>query len=356
MDGNPIIPILWGIHFPFWFFWYLMAMLGMALFLRNDWPAERWWGGTGASMLFVVALGMILVSALHSGVQLFLGYEFVVLGSAVMLFGAAGKELTWANLEASIKLFLPGQIFGAGLLMALNLPNGLGSFLAILALSFLAGLVPVHFWLPDAAQAAPRGVAAFVLSGTKSCGVMGLARFLSDHPTTSGVHEMVGTMALWSIVMGGLCAAPQRNVRRMLGYASISGSGMIVGGITHRGWMSDSEWWAVEISLVGWSLGLFAAFYVLELVEKPMGGVEMHRLAGLWDRKPVLAVILSLALFSLLGFPPGFGLVGLWGLVHSSWLHGNFGILGAMAIGQMGVLYGFLNVAKNIFWSAPRMN
>jgi NADH-quinone oxidoreductase subunit N len=139
----------------------------------------------------------------------------------------------------------------------------------------------------------------------------------------------------------------------MLGYASICQSGLIIGTISNCH-IQNEDWIPVEVALTAYALALALAFHVLEILEAPLGGVELHRLAGLWERSPLCAGALSLALLSLAGFPPAVGMLSTYHVLRQDWAHHTYLLMISLGIGQLAVLYGFLNVAKQMFWSAPR--
>jgi NADH-quinone oxidoreductase subunit M len=101
------------------------------------------------------------------------------------------------------------------------------------AFAIKAPLVPVHTWLPDAAEQAPPAVAVLLIGVLDKVGTFGMIRFcLPLFPEASKwATPVVLVLALVSIVYGALLAIGQTDVMRLIGYTSVSHFGFIVLGI-----------------------------------------------------------------------------------------------------------------------------
>ncbi len=93
-----------------------------------------------------------------------------------------------------------------------------------------AALVPFHTWLPDAYPAAPAPISA-LLSGvvSKVIGVYVLARLLFN---VFGITDDMLLLMRWmggiTMVVGGLLALGQWDIKRLFAYSSVSQVGLIV--------------------------------------------------------------------------------------------------------------------------------
>jgi NADH-quinone oxidoreductase subunit N len=115
-------------------------------------------------------------------------------------------------------------------------------------------------------------------------------------------------LAVLSMTVGNVVAIAQQNVKRMLAYSSIAHGGYILIGVAAGGALGNSS---VLFYLLVYTFTTAGAFGVILLLER--GGreaVETSDLAGLAARHPVLALVLTIFLLSLVGIPPTAGFVG----------------------------------------------
>ena len=118
-----------------------------------------------------------------------------------------------------------------------------------------------------------------------------------------------------TILYGNLCAIPQRNLKRLLGYSSIANSGYLLIGIAAFGAAGQA---AVLYYLSGYLFALLAAFLVIVLVMQAQVETEdITALAGLNQRSPLLAAALTIAMVSLAGIPPLAGFFCRFALLRS---------------------------------------
>jgi NADH-quinone oxidoreductase subunit M len=126
--------------------------------------------------------------------------------------------------------FLLSRLTGLDLDPAAERLMFLGFFFAF---AIKAPLVPVHTWLPDAAEQASAPVAVLLIGVLDKVGTFGMIRFcLPLFPEASKwATPVVIVLALVSIVYGALLAIGQTDVMRLIGYTSVSHFGFIVLGI-----------------------------------------------------------------------------------------------------------------------------
>ncbi len=110
-----------------------------------------------------------------------------------------------------------------------------------------------------------------------------------------------------TILYGNLCAIPQRNVKRLLGYSSIANAGYMLMGVAALSAAGQS---AMLYYLGGYLFTVLGAFMVICLVMRKVEGEDISALAGLNQRSPLLAATLTLAMVSLAGIPPLAGFFG----------------------------------------------
>ncbi|MER3547016.1 MAG: NADH:ubiquinone oxidoreductase subunit N, partial [Rhodanobacteraceae bacterium] len=154
---------------------------------------------------------------------------------------------------------------------------------------------------------APTPVVAFISSAPKLA-AFGMAWRLLQ----SGMGTMVGdwqlmlaALAVLSMAIGNVAAIAQSNLKRMLGYSTISHMGFLLLGLAggSPGGYSAAMYYAVCYALMS-----TASFGIILLLARAGFECEMiDDLKGLNRRSPWFAGMMALAMFSLAGVPPLFG-------------------------------------------------
>src|SRR5204863_6143697 len=156
---------------------------------------------------------------------------------------------------------------------------------------------------------APTPTTAFLAVGSKAAGFVLLLRvlFTAVPAITRQWIPLLSLIAGAAILYGNLCAIPQRNIKRLLGYSSIAHAGYLLLGIAALSAAGQS---AVLYYLSGYLFTVLGAFTVICLVMRQVESEDVTALAGLSQRSPLLAAVMSLAMVSLAGIPPLAGFFG----------------------------------------------
>jgi NADH-quinone oxidoreductase subunit N len=270
------------------------------------------------------------------------------LSSAFMVFGIAlvsgvtGK-MNFTELASVAAQFGDNKIFLIGLLFVL------------VGLGFKISAVPFQVWTPDVYQGAPTPTTAFLAIGSKAAGFVLLLRFLFNGipaSTAQGANLLIIISGI-TILYGNLCAIPQRNVKRLLGYSSIAHAGYLLLGVAA---LSSSGQSALLYYLAGYLFTVLAAFFVISLVMRHLETEDISGLAGLGRRSPLLAATLTFAMVSLAGIPPLAGFFGKFLLLKSVVEQGAanpaYYCLAFTALAGVVIsLYYYFNVIRAIYWS-----
>jgi NADH-quinone oxidoreductase subunit N len=281
-------------------------------------------------LLFATA-GMTLITAANDLIMVFLALEILSL-SLYLMTGFSLRRL--ASAEASMKYFLLGAFSSAFFLYGIafaygatgttNLPaiaHKLSGQVGPLALAlgatglltvgfaFKVAAVPFHMWTPDAYQGAPTSVTAFMSAGTK---VAAFAAFLrvfdvALSPLVWDWKPFVWALAAITMVVGGVLAIAQTNIKRMLAYSSIAHAGFILVGVTAA---SRQGIEASMFYLAAYAAMIVGAFGVVMLVSvRGERNLNFSSYAGLARRDPFLAAVLAVFMLSLAGIPPTAGFI-----------------------------------------------
>jgi len=285
------------------------------------------------------------VKSLEAGVKyLIMGAvssAFMVYGIA-LVFGIAGTT-NFQKLAAAAVTLSAKPIFLAGIL------------LVFVGLCFKIAAFPVQMWAPDVYQGSPTPATAFLAVGSKAAGFVLLLRLLfSAAPdVTHRWGLFLAAIAAITILYGNLCALPQRNLKRLLGYSSIGNAGYLLLGAVASNQAGSA---AILYYLAGYLFTVLAAFTVITIVTRQAEDEDITILAGLNQRSPLLARALALSMISLAGIPPLAGFFGKFllikAVVERGAGHPAFLILIGLTI--LGVVISFvyyLGVVRAIYWS-----
>ncbi|HTD86313.1 MAG TPA: NADH-quinone oxidoreductase subunit N [Candidatus Binatia bacterium] len=271
-----------------------------------------------------------------------LSTAFTVYGIA-LVFGTSGT-MKFAELAALQSTLAGNNLFLAGLL------------LVVIGLAFKIAAFPVQLWAPDVYQGAPTPTAGFLAVGSKAAGFVLLLRLLFTAVPEIAARwtQLLIVMSAVTILYGNLCAIPQRNLKRLLGYSSIAHAGYLLLGIAAMaGNVRNAEAGAsaVLFYLSGYLFTVLAAFTVLTLVLRRIEVEDISGLAGLGQRSPFLAVTMTLAMVSLAGIPPMAGFFGKFLLIKAALDQGYFALVGIAVVGVVISIWYYFGIIRAIYWS-----
>jgi len=281
------------------------------------------------------------------------GVKYLILGalsSAFMIFGIAliwgttGK-LNFGELAAVAPQFADSKIFLLGILLVL------------VGLGFKIAAFPFQIWAPDVYQGAPTPTTAFLAVGSKAAGFVLLLRVLfTAVPTiTANWGTLLIIISAITILYGNLCALPQHNLKRLLGYSSISHAGYLLLGVAALN--ADGQA-AILYYLAGYLFTVLAGFLVIALVLRHLETDDISGLTGLSQRSPLLAATMTISMVSLAGFPPLAGFFGKLLLIRSvleaaktTGNHGYYYLVFIALIGVVISIFYYFGVIKAMYWN-----
>ncbi len=240
------------------------------------------------------------------------GIKYFLLGAFATGFVVYGIALVYGATKTTNLAQIADSLRGAAGPQYLLL---IGAALILVGFSFKVAAVPFHMWTPDVYQGAPSSVTCFMAVGAKVAGFAALLRvFATIFPSVSNdLEPVLWILAALTMVTGNVLAVSQGNIKRMLAYSSIAHSGYIMMAFVSFGnpKFGPDAIAAALFYLVTYAITSYGAWAVVIALEKPNNqGLEISDFAGLWKRKPVLAVAMAIFMLSLTGMPPTLGLIG----------------------------------------------
>jgi hydrogenase-4 component B len=295
---------------PFLAAWEIMAMANYCLIVFDSERRDV----RRAGLLYLVAThtSMLTLLALYS------------------VWGEGARDLTFASLA----LRAPALPAGGAVVLVL----------ALIGFGIKAGMVPLHFWLPEAHSAAPSHISAVMSGVVIKMGIYGLMR----------VVVMIAVPAAWwgwvvlslgavSGILGVVWALAQHDIKRLLAFHSVENIGIILLGIGAGSLgMAYGHPLMAALGFAGAALhtlnhALFKSLLFLGAgsVVHATGIRDIDRLGGLAKRMPVTAAAFLVGSVAIVGLPPLNGFLSEW-LVYRSLMQGGIAAHG----GRAAILWG----------------
>lgn len=279
--------------------------------------------------------------------------KYFLLGSFASGFLVYGIALVYGATGSTALSAITSAITAGGFDQTLYLYGGIA--LLLVGLGFKVAAVPFHMWTPDVYDGAPTTVTAFMATATKVAGFAALLRvFLFGlAPLITTWQPIIAALAVLTMLIGNIIALAQTNLKRMMAYSSIAHAGYVLIGVAAGNEMGVV---GVLFYLSSYAFTTLAAFAVMTYMGNVNGEDQsISAYAGLIHRKPVAALVMALAMFSLTGIPPTAGFAGKYFLFQSAISSG------LVAVAIVGVLtsvisaYFYLRVVVTMFMRDPEM-
>lgn len=266
----------------------------------------------------------ILCALFASGLMLY-GVSFLYGTTGTLYFDDVAQRLDGSPLEVMALVF-----FFAGL-------------------AFKISLVPFHLWTADTYQGAPTAVTAYLSVVSKGAAAFTLMTILIKvfGPMIASWQTVLYVVTVLSITVANLFAIRQKNLKRFFAFSSISQAGYIMLAVIGGSAIGMTS--LVFYVLVYMAANL-AVFGVLSAVEQHSGGrVSLEDYNGFSRTNPRLALLMTLALFSLAGIPPFAGFFSKF-FVFAAAFSGGFHLLVFIALVNTVVsLYYYLLIVKAMY-------
>jgi proton-translocating NADH-quinone oxidoreductase chain N len=361
-----------------------------------------------ALVLFAALAASLLVGA-SDLVMLYLSLEFLSITSYVLV---GYLKFQPRSTEAALKYFLFGAIAAAVMLYGLSLLYGLAqttalyttaaglgigpalvnawnaggadrvllvlaTTLTLVGFGFKAAVVPFHLWVPDVYDGAPTPVTAWLSVASKAAGFAAFVRLFAAALPVESWAPMVAILAAITMTVGNVIAIPQTNIKRMLAYSSIAHAGYVLIGLAaygHFGLLTagfgsgtdpirnpqsairNLDWslQATAIYMITYLFMNLGAFAIILQFYQTNRSHQIEGYAGLAQRSPGLAAMMTFFLLSLAGIPPTAGFFGKLMLFGAA-IQANLIWLAIVGVVNAVIsVYYYWNVVRHMYLLAPR--
>ena len=343
-------------------------------------------GGELFTLSLYALLGMFVMISGHHLLVIYLGLELLTLPGYALV---ALRRDELRSTEAAMKYFVLGSLASGFLLYGLSLVYGatgsldiaavqeaigsgsldktvllLGLVFVVAGLAFKLGVVPFHMWVPDVYHGAPTAI-TLMIGGAPKLAAFGIVmRLLVEGmlPLVWHWQQMLMVLAVASLLVGNLAAVAQTNLKRMLAFSTIAQMGFVLlsfasGVVGQDGNNMSAAYSSAMFYVITYVLTTLATFGVMLLLAREgFESEEISDLAGLNQRSPLYAGVMTACMFSLAGVPPLVGFYAKFSVLQSLLNAGGGIYIGltvfAVMMSLIGAFY-YLRVVKVMYFDAP---
>jgi len=354
----------------------LLVLIGssVAIMMSYGFARHASYGRFEYPILIVMAtLGMMLMISANDLIALYLGLEMQAL--ALYVTAAINRDSLRAS-EAGLKYFVLGALSSGMLLYGMSLIYGFtghtnfagiaeamagerslglifGLVFMLAGIAFKVSAVPFHMWTPDVYEGAPTPVTAFFAAAPKVAAMAMLIRvvYSAFEPAAADWQQIISFLAIASMVLGAFAAIGQTNIKRLMAYSSIGHMGFALVGLASG---TENGVSGVVIYMLIYMIMTLGTFACILAMRREDGLVEdINELAGLSRTHPMMALMLTVLMFSLAGIPP---LAGFWAkyFVFLAAIQAELYVLAVIGVlaSVVGAYY-YLRIIKLIWFDEP---
>nr|ADK21549.1 NADH dehydrogenase subunit 2 [Pantherina griselda] len=285
-----------------------------------------------------ILMGTMIVMMSSHWFMIWLGFEMNMMAIIPMLM----KNYNPRSMEASTKYFMTQATASMILMLAIlinllytgqwtimNITNPMASMLMTLALVMKLGLSPFHFWVPEVTQGVSLYPGMILLTWQKIAPLSILFQIQSSINL-----QMLLTMSLLSILIGGWGGLNQTQLRKIMAYSSIA----------HMGWMTAILAYNPSIMLLNLLVYITMTISTFMLFIHSSATTTLS-LSHTWNKSPIIAILILTTMMSLGGLPPLTGFMPKWIIIQELTKNNSIILPTTMAILSLLNLFFYMRLA-----------
>jgi NADH-quinone oxidoreductase subunit N len=345
----------------------LMFTIGsvLTLLINTDYFKSRsYFNGEYFAIILFSVFGMMLLSHSNELVSSFIALEIASL-SIYTLVGYHKNKKT--SSEAMMKYLILGSLAGAVFMLGVAIIYAavgstlfseitryvhttniddmgmiyVGASLIMVTVMFKIGAVPFHSWVIDVYQGAPSPITMFMASTFK---ISVFALILRLYLVNFGsIHEfwieILQIITIATLIGGSLLAISQQYIKRMLAASSIVHTGYMLIALSSIGLGAELAAPSLMFYLIAYFISAVGAFGIISfLSSQELSELTYDDFKGFADRRPYMALLMSIFMLSLAGFPSTIGFLGKFYIFTSSIQSGQ------ILLTALGIITAFISV------------
>ena len=326
---------------------------------------------SGRFYLFFHTLVMGVNGAFITGdvFNLYVWFEVMLMSSFVLMtFGSqkiqlkGGIKYLSMNLLASM-FFLAGIGFLYGKTGTLNMAHlaeilrndpqpllmNTSAMLFFVGFAIKSAVFPFFFWLPSSYHTPPVAITAFFAALLTKVGVYSMIRFFTLFFVQDPVfwHNLLLAIAALTMLIGGMAAASQYEIRKILSFHIISQIGYMIFGL---GVFTPLAIAGAVYFMIHNMLAKTSTFLVAGMVHRLKGTYQLKNIGGLYKRYPLLGVLYIIPAFALAGVPPLPGFFGKFFLIKAGFEAERFLVSGVAIVTGILTLFSMIKIWNEAFF------
>ena len=326
------------------------------------------------SLLLLSLIGSTFVIMAVDFVTIYLSLELASLPIIALIAFGRGKF----SLEASFKylilasfstgIFLFGLVYLYGSTGSLELMNIqistispsliIGLVFLFIGVAFKLSIAPWHMWTPDTYQGSPMPIVTYLSTVSKIAGFALIIRIFmhifSFEFDKNNIIIFLSVISVISMTIGNFGALIQKDLKRLLAYSTIAHAGYMLIGVVAL--ISTSSAASTTIFyILGYAMSNLTIFFSFQYMINISSSTSIDSLKGMFHQYPLVSIVFSLGILSLLGIPATAGFMGKV-LVFGSAI--NNGLLWLAIIGVINSFvsaYYYLGLLRNMFISTDEV-
>nr|AML80104.1 NADH dehydrogenase subunit 2 [Equus caballus] len=289
------------------------------------------------TILMTVLLGTMIVMTSSHWLMIWIGFEMNLLAIIPILM----KKYNPRTMEASTKYFLTQATASMLLMMAIiiNLMhsgqwtitkvfNPTASIIMTSALAMKLGLTPFHFWVPEVTQGISLTSGLILLTWQK------LAPMSILYQISPSINlNILLTMAVLSILVGGWGGLNQTQLRKIMAYSSIA----------HMGWMTAVLVYNPTLTMLNMLIYIMMTLTMFMLFIHSSSTTTLS-LSHTWNKTPLTTTLILITLLSMGGLPPLSGFMPKWMIIQELTKNSSIILPTLMAIMALLNLYFYMRL------------
>nr|QWS06092.1 NADH dehydrogenase subunit 2 [Equus dalianensis] len=289
------------------------------------------------TILMTVLLGTMIVMMSSHWLMIWIGFEMNLLAIIPILM----KKYNPRTMEASTKYFLTQATASMLLMMAIiinlmhsgqwtitKIFNPTASIIMTSALAMKLGLTPFHFWVPEVTQGISLMSGLILLTWQK------LAPMSILYQISPSINlNILLTMAVLSILVGGWGGLNQTQLRKIMAYSSIA----------HMGWMTAVLAYNPTLTMLNMLIYIMMTLTMFMLFIHSSSTTTLS-LSHTWNKTPLTTTLILITLLSMGGLPPLSGFMPKWMIIQELTKNSSIILPTLMAIMALLNLYFYMRL------------
>nr|YP_007626018.1 NADH dehydrogenase subunit 2 [Hexaprotodon liberiensis]AEP21196.1 NADH dehydrogenase subunit 2 [Hexaprotodon liberiensis] len=284
-----------------------------------------------------IILGTMIVMTSSHWLLTWTGFEMNMLAIIPVMMKSPNPRAT----EASVKYFMTQATASMLLMLAviinllysgqwtvMKLLNPTASMIMTMALAMKLGLSPFHFWVPEVTQGIPLTAGLILLTWQK------LAPLSILYQISPSINpNLILTMSMLSILIGGWGGLNQTQLRKIMAYSSIA----------HMGWMTAILIYNPTMTILNLTIYLMTTFTMFTMFTLNSTTTTLS-LSHTWNKTPIITTLMLTILLSMGGLPPLTGFVPKWMIIQEMTKNDSIILPTLMAIMALLNLYFYMRL------------